>query len=425
MKYRTIFVLLLFYSLLFSQKHIIILHTNNLNSTLENCICPDHPFGSIEKIKPIVDEIRKNEKNVLLLDAGDVLSPFGDKKKDITMLEALPHLKYDIMTPGDQDFLNGIDFFKSYFLNKHFPVISANLSINAPPYVIKKMGNFKIGVVGITSEKAFNFFPEDKRGQISVADVDKGMEKVLNELKGKTDMLVLLSHSGLDEDKKLAVKFPSVDLIIGGHSQNALKEGLKAGNTMIVQAGSDGYYLGRVDIVLNNSNKISQIKASLIPIGIELKNDPLIVNIIKKYDYTFIHKAVTAQKLKTPVDKQYFIGDAQNCESCHLKQYKAWQQSPHARSWQSLAEDKKTKSLKCLSCHVSGFGREEGFINENITANMKNVSCVDCHYTSPEHMKKKSRDTVKKISQETCTVCHDKENDADFNFEKALLRVKH
>jgi 2',3'-cyclic-nucleotide 2'-phosphodiesterase (5'-nucleotidase family) len=425
MKNKLFFTLLIFYSFLSAQTKITILHTNNLNSTLENCICPDHPFGSIEKIKPLVDEIRKKEKNVLLLDAGDILSPFGDKHKDKTMLEALPYLKYDVITAGDQDFLNGMDFFKKSFIKNKFPLISSNLSIGVPPYVVKKFGKIRLGIIGITSPIAFNFFPEDRRGEITVDDADKNIEKALKALKGKADIIILLSHSGLDEDKKFAAKYPEINLIVGGHSQNVLKEGERVCNTLITQAGGDGYYLGRIDISVDTDRKISQISARLIPIGIELKNDAQIVSIIKKYDFSFIQKAVKSQKLVKPIAESYFVGESENCKKCHSKEYAAWQKSAHARSWQSLVNDKKTKSMKCVSCHVSGFGRQEGFINENITPEMKNVSCTDCHYTASTHFTNKNKKTVKKIDQATCIRCHDKENDAGFNYKEALLRIKH
>jgi hypothetical protein len=81
--------------------------------------------------------------------------------------------------------------------------------------------------------------------------------------------------------------------------------------------------------------------------------------------------------------------------------------------------------MRCVSCHVSGFGRSSGFINENITAEMKNVSCVDCHRTKIEHLKKKNSETVAKVTEKTCIRCHDDKNDAGFNFKKSCLRIVH
>ncbi len=425
MNLNILFFLLFLYSSIFSQTHITVLHTNNLNGTLENCICPDHPFGSVEKIKPLLDKIRKQEKNVLLFDAGDMLSPFADKNKDITMLEVLPLLKYDAITVGDQDFLHGMNFFTNNFIKNKFPIISANIDIKSAPYVIKKISGIRVGVIGVTSSKAFNFFPEENRGEIKVHDIYKNIDKYLDEIKNKADIIILLSHSGLDEDKKTAKIFPQIDLIVGGHSQNALKEGVKVGKTLIVQAGSDGYFLGRVDMSLDKNKKISYISSQLIPIGIELKNDKQIVAIIKKYDFGFIQKAVEKQKLIKPITGSFLTVAPENCGECHKKEFSAWKKSAHARSWQSLKNKKKTKSLKCISCHVSGFGKKDGFINVNITSDMKNVSCTDCHYTQTDHLRKKNKKTVKTISEKTCIRCHDNENDADFDYKKALSRIKH
>ena len=422
---RSLIILFLFYFAVFAQEKIVILHTNNLNATLENCICPDHPFGSIEKIKPLVDKIRLEEKNVLFVDTGDMLSAFADLHKDKTMISALSYLNYDAVTVGDQEFIHGLEFFESVFLKKGFPVVSANLSEKSPSYLIKKFGSVKIGIIGITSPDAFKFFPEDKLAGITIGDLYNTLNKVLNEIVSKVDMVVLLSHSGLDEDKKIAEKYPQINLIIGGHSQNTLKQGEKVNNTLITQAGGDGYYLGRIDISLNKSKSIESMNAHLITVGIELKNDEKIVEIIKKFDYSFIEKAVSKHKFLQPVPESYIINDEKKCIDCHEKEYESWKKSAHAHSWQSLVNEKKTKSMACISCHVSGFGRLDGFINENITHNLKNVTCVECHYTELSHLTMKTKKTVKKIEEKNCIRCHDKENDADFNFKEAVSRIRH
>ncbi len=422
---KIVISLFVFYSVIFAQEKIVILHTNNLNATLENCICPDHPYGSIEKIKPLVDKIRKEEKNVLLFDAGDMLSAFGDRHKDKTMISALSFLKYDVITIGDQEFANGLDFFHKLFLKQDFPIVSANLLEEFPPYVIKKEGRIRIGIIGITSPDAFKFYAEEKLVGITIKDLYTTLDIIVNEVKNKADIVILLSHSGLDEDKKIAEKYSQIDLIIGGHSQNALKQGEKVNNTLITQAGGDGYYLGRIDITVTQSKKIESMNARLIPISIELENDKNIVNIIKKYDYSFIEKAVKKNKFLTPVPEPYIIKDEKECMNCHEKEYNSWKKSTHAHSWQSLVKDKKTKSMVCISCHVSGFGRPDGFINENITHDLRNVTCVECHYTNASHLLKKNKESVKRVEEKNCIRCHDKENDPEFNFKSALLKIKH
>jgi len=160
---RTIYLL---FSLLlisvYGQTTVTILHTNNINSTLENCLCTDHPLGSIEKIKPVVDSIRSQENNVLFVDTGDFFSPFGDQTKDEFALDALKLMSYDFLVPGDQEFSSGIEFFRQNNSKQNLPYISANVSIEGfsdlVGYKVLNFNELKILLISITDPDVFQFY---------------------------------------------------------------------------------------------------------------------------------------------------------------------------------------------------------------------------------------------------------------------------
>jgi len=99
------------YNLGYSQEiEITLLHSNSSNGVLENCRCPEHPLGALEKRLALIKEIRKSRDHILLLDSGDLLSSIGNSIKDSLAVKAIDLMDYDAITIGDQEFSNGVDF---------------------------------------------------------------------------------------------------------------------------------------------------------------------------------------------------------------------------------------------------------------------------------------------------------------------------
>lgn len=422
--FYTLFSLAMFS--VYGQTTVTLLHTNNVNGTLENCLCADHPLGSIEKIKPIVDSIRYRDRNVLYIDTGDFFSAFGDQKKDMFVLNALKLMQYDLLIPGDQEFSNGIDFYRQNIFKQNLPYISSNVRIEnlSDPvnYKIFKFDGIRILFISITHPNVFKFYDQSIIKSIKILDPVIRIKEILNKI--ESDYAILLSHSGLEQDISIAERFPEIGLIIGGHSQDVLKEALKVNKTHIVQAGSDGYYLGKTVLGFVGT-KLESVTSRLMPLTLDLPNDPQLVRLAKKWDFQFISKFFQKEKQWLPLDKKYLATDAATCAECHSKQYKSWRAGPHALSWQSIVQKKKTKSLKCVSCHVSGFGRLDGFINENLTPEHLTINCTDCHRTDAQHLTHKTTTSVQAIDAIVCQRCHNAQNDPEFNFEIYKDRVVH
>ncbi len=410
-----------------AQTTVTILHTNNINGTLENCLCADHPLGSIEKIKTEVDSIRSGNSTVLFVDTGDFFSAFGDKQKDRISIQAQRLLAYNFLGIGDQEFSNGAAFFRDEIYSPELPYSSLNLKIKGlggiPAYKRISVDGTDILITSVIAPDVFRFYDKNLIADIQTDDPVHSLQIFLN--RHSADFIILVSHLGLERDKMIAQKFPAVNLILGGHSQDALKQALKINKTIIVQAGSDGYYLGKTVVHFSNTKKVTGFTSELLPMYLRLANDEQIADLARGYDFQFIKNSFKHQKLPRPVGAGFLTLPANRCAACHQKQYEKWQKSAHAHSWESIRKKKKTKSAQCVVCHVSGFGRPDGFINENLTPELKAVVCTDCHWTAPEHLQKKSKETVQKIKASVCLRCHDTRNDADFDFKKEKPQITH
>ena len=103
------------------------------------------------------------------------------------------------------------------------------------------------------------------------------VRKYIPEVKKQADIIVVNSHLGLKEDEKLAQEVKGIDVIVGGHSHSELKDGKKVGDTIIVQAGTKGEVLGKLDLEVDpKTKKINGYKAQLIPVrASEVKPRPI------------------------------------------------------------------------------------------------------------------------------------------------------
>jgi 2',3'-cyclic-nucleotide 2'-phosphodiesterase (5'-nucleotidase family) len=408
------------------NNQLVILFTNNINGNFENCLCTDHPLGSLEKMKPVIDSLRATKKKILLLDAGDFSSPFGDSLRDKYLYEIGHLMNYDAMAVGDQEFSNGVNFFLQNNASHKLPFISCNLKIDQkqvfPSCIEKQYGNIKVLVISAIFPDVFKFYDENKIKMIDLADPLKTIRDILKEK--SADLIILLSHNGLDNDQSLAKQLPEINFIIGAHTQDHLTEPIQVGNTSIFQSGSDGFYLGQIEVQFE-AQKIPSFNYHTIPIELGRPNDPEITSIIQKYHFEKNRPVIEKGKYLSPISNDFEIKASENCGKCHKKEYAHWRTTRHAQSFKSIEKNGKTKLLKCLSCHVSGFSRVDGYVNLNITPKLNSVNCTECHYTQSGHISNPQQFKTVEISSETCMRCHDKENDPDFKFETSLKQISH
>lgn len=252
----------------FGQKSIVILHTNDTHSRIEPVPESDRIAGNkggVVRRMNYIEQVRKENKNVLLFDAGDFLqgTPYFNLFKGKVETEAMNMMRYDAVTLGNHEFDYGLEALEKVVRRAKFPIISSNYDFSGTPlnnlikpYLIFKKDGVKIGVIGI------NIQP---RGLIASGNYD-GMkflqpERVANELalKLKTtdrcDMVICLSHLGYTADKRLVEQTRNIDIIIGGHSHTNMKtpdmlKNIDNKDVMVFQTAGRGIYVGRIDVEL-------------------------------------------------------------------------------------------------------------------------------------------------------------------------------
>ncbi len=271
--------IILFFVLLFSvagmaQKRLVILHTNDTHSQIEPL--PDNDRynpgqGGVINRKAVIDSIRRVEKNILLIDAGDFLqgTPYYNLFKGRVEAETLNALGYEVGTIGNHEFDYGLDTLKMVIEMLDFPIISSNYDFSntvmkgmVEPYVILKKKVLKVWSVceGIQPE---GLIQKDKYEGMKFLPVEETVNRYADLLrnKEKCDVVICLSHIGYNHDQALAAASRNLDLIIGGHSHTLMHEGpdkikdLDGEEVMVYQAGGRGVVIGMVELELQKKKR--------------------------------------------------------------------------------------------------------------------------------------------------------------------------
>lgn len=248
---------------------IIVLHSNDTHSRVE----AGEGMG-FARLAGLVNKYRSEEENVLVLDAGDTFhgQVIANLARGESIARILNLIRYDALVPGNHDFNYGQERLLELDKITDFPIISANVKKEGrrlfTPYIIKELSGVRVGIFGLsTPETAYKTHPDNVRGLVFEDPVESAREMV-EELKDKTDLIIALTHLGISGDsqytsKMLAEKVKGIDLIVDGHSHDALPAGLLVDDTLIVMAGEYDKNLGIVRITFEDGRVIDK-KAELI-----------------------------------------------------------------------------------------------------------------------------------------------------------------
>lgn len=261
-----------------------ILHTNDQHSRIE----PFEPNtgrnagqGGFARRATLVNQIRKEAPNNLLLDSGDIFqgTPYFNYFGGEVEFKLMSMLGYDASTMGNHDFDNGVEGFLKVLPHAKFPFITSNYDFSntildgrtVPNKIFNKNG-IKVGIFGLGIE-LHGLVGKKQYAETKYLNPIEIAQEQVKQLKAKNcDLIICLSHLGYEykEDPRLisdivlAQKTDGIDLILGGHTHTFLKEPQsfinKSGkNVLVNQVGFAGLLLGRIDYTFGSDKKIQQI----------------------------------------------------------------------------------------------------------------------------------------------------------------------
>ena len=231
--------------------------------------------GGLDNVATVIKAIRADRPEAILLDGGDTWhgSYTCLKTAGQDMVNVMNVLKPDAMT-FHWEFTLGSDRVNEIVRNLPFAALGQNIfdaewdepSELFPPYKMFERGGTKIAVIG----QAFPYLPIANPGwmfsEYSFGIRDENMAAMVQEVRlAGAECVVVLSHNGFDVDKKMASLVPGIDVILSGHTHDALPEPGLINETIIVPSGSNGKFVSRVDLDIRNGRMMGY-RTKLIPI---------------------------------------------------------------------------------------------------------------------------------------------------------------
>lgn len=261
--------------MLIQAEDLVILHTNDTHSHIES----ENGIGGILQRKALIDSVRKAEKNVILVDAGDMVQGTlyfkyfnGDVEYPLFNL-----MDYDIRILGNHEFDNGLESLARHYKDVKAERLSANYDFSDTPlkgmfkpYTIKKVDGKKIGFIGLNVDPESLIFKENTKGMkfLPIVETANRTAAFLKKEKG-CDLVVAVTHIGYttdtpdrETDVDLARESRDIDIIIGGHSHTVVPPGndpatpclipnAEGRPVLVTQTGKYGKYLGYIKIDLD------------------------------------------------------------------------------------------------------------------------------------------------------------------------------
>ncbi|WP_324676327.1 metallophosphatase [Hymenobacter sp. GOD-10R] len=274
-----------------SEAKLVILHTNDMHSRIDPFPESDKQWGGLggmARRAAMIEQVRKQESHVLLLDSGDIWqgTPYFNFFGGELEYKLMSQMGYDATTFGNHDFDNGLEGLQKQLPNAGFPFLIANYDFSKTPlagrfqpYKVFEKAGHRIGVFGLGIELS-GLVADKNFGATQYLDPVAKAKEMVTQLRGPEhcDMVICLSHLGYKyesakiDDRKLAAQVSGIDLILGGHTHTFMDapEAINSPNgraTLINQVGWSGINLGRLDYTFTRGTRQPSVAmASVLPV---------------------------------------------------------------------------------------------------------------------------------------------------------------
>jgi len=249
------------------------------------------PVGGFARIASLIRQIRtENDGRVLFCDCGDTLHGTYPalKTQGEVLVPILNLLNLDAMT-AHWEFAYGPKIFQKRVSEINYPMIAINVCdketerLSYPPYIVKEIGNLRIGLTGIASNIVDKVMPSSYSEGLTFALGREELPSIIDILRSKenVDFIVLISHLGFPQEMKLLSEVQGIDICLSGHTHNRLYKPVFQGKTLVMQSGCHGSFLGRLDLE-SSSGRIVDHKHQLIEVEEGIEPDPVIEDLIKQ-----------------------------------------------------------------------------------------------------------------------------------------------
>jgi hypothetical protein len=436
---------------------LVVFYSMGVHGNLEVCGCPIHPLGGVARRMGYINAFRRHSPDaaVLQVDAGYIFN--DDKPEGGSGLRADARLMNDWLVRAND--VMGLDLINLGYrdllyassllhpganLNPEKPtLISANIKpeearrTSPAPYVIKVVTGkrlprpVRIAFIGLSDPPSEEYKQDVAASGFSIGDPVAAAKAALAEVHDKADVTVVVGYLKLQTATKLAMQNADLDLIIAAEERGLVFDPKQVNNALIVYAAKETKHLGELRFYLDKEGVVDRFTARYVELDEIIPDDPQLAAITREaraaidaLQVTLAEEEAKALAAKGGLTASPWVtSDA--CAKCHQAEYDKWQQSRHAHAFAALETKQRTFDAACVGCHSLGF-QDRGFVNIKATPQLANVHCESCHGPGGDHIAAPTAGNYKTPPKnESCLVCHDRDNSPDFDFDKYWPVVAH
>ncbi len=244
-----------------ATKECTIVFQGAVQGEIKDCGCKKRPLGGLAGRSALIDTIREENPNLVLLDGGNTYAEPREERRIQTefLLEQTGKLGYEVFGVGPWDFNYGVDFIREHDAKHGFVHVNCNLMRDGEllfePYRVIEQGGVRVGVISVFDDKLKMASMQNDLEGIEILNPIMALESYLPELKEKCDVVVLLSNLNKQTIPSVLEGLGAgnvIDLVIDGYNGQKLLKPQQVGDTAVVSANNKGKYMGQVDLIVED-----------------------------------------------------------------------------------------------------------------------------------------------------------------------------
>jgi hypothetical protein len=416
------------------------LFTCDVRGRLVPCGCFTGQLGGLTRIATLfgpnsaADEIR--------VDVGDALAGSADYERIQYryLQQGFARMGYEALNVGQREARLSAAQLREKKSHAPVSMLSANLldrATGAPIFESHKIihrGPWRIALIGVLDGRGLG----DALGDgLAVEPMEVALGKLLPQLKGQADAIVLLAFADEEALTGLARQFYELDVILGGKVHQPSQQLVKENRSLILATTNESRAVGVLQTRLLAPGRMEAIKGEVSLVSDEIPQDESIAALAVEYRDEIrqtklaIDDPATLQEDMVPgVQARASYAGTQSCVTCHQTAGNVWTQSGHARAFATLLERKADADPNCLACHTVGFGTPSGYRREFGADKLVDVGCESCHGPGSQHVEQRRAGGeitahFRPIGAGDCQKCHHGEFSRPFAWDQFWPHIMH
>jgi len=406
-----------------------LVYSGNLDGELEPCGCSiEGNSGGILRRAQKLDELRAENPDIFAVSAGGLINNglLEERLKSKFIFDGYAEIGYDAVAVQWPDIRYGIELAKSEIIPW---VVSNWLSDEFVVSRIIKRGDTVLAF--------FNWLvPEDSpyramQGNHEVVDGSKSaLLEALKQARKLGALTVLASTYSLSEaQQQLPLHY--VDVLMVQSAYEEYSDPKLIDGTLILQAGSRGLRLGKLDLQFVRGEGVISWQHEVISLPPAVKNALRLEAWYQAYNdavaEAYQASIITKREVRKLGVVSPFVGE-KACQVCHAEAHAIYKKTRHAKAFATLERVNKAFDPGCIACHSVGFDKKGGFIDIDSTKHLKNVQCESCHGAGRAHVESVGQAPLGHHNwqpEQMCAQCHTRPHSPTFDFENYVTKIRH